>query len=139
MADPPMADPRLPEPPLADPLLTDPVRANFSTCGYGERITCVVDGDTIWLERIKIRIADINTPETFKPDCPAEKALGDQATVRLVQLLNQGPFDLRAVDRDEDRYGRKLRVITRGGQSLGAELVREGLAERWNGHRRNWC
>lgn len=99
----------------------------------------MVDGDTIWLERIKIRIADINTPETFKPDCPAEKALGDQATVRLVQLLNQGPFDLRAVDRDEDRYGRKLRVITRGGQSLGAELVREGLAERWNGHRRNWC
>lgn len=99
----------------------------------------MVDGDTIWLEGTKIRIADINTPETSSPDCAAEKTLGNKATQRLVQLLNQAPFDLASVDRDEDRYGRKLRIITRGGQSLGDQLVSEGLAEEWNGRRRNWC
>lgn len=119
--------------------MIDPLNANFSTCGLGRRITCVVDGDTIWLEGTKIRIADINTPETSNPDCPAEKALGNKATMRLVQLLNQAPFDLASVDRNEDRYGRKLRIITRGGQSLGDQLVHEGLAEEWNGRRRNWC
>lgn len=119
--------------------MADTLQASFRPCGSGRRITCVVDGDTIWLEGTKIRIADINTPETSNPDCAAEKALGDKATLRLLQLLNQAPFDLASVDRDEDRYGRKLRIITRGGESLGDQLVREGLAEEWNGRRRNWC
>ena len=28
--------------------------------------------------------------------------------------------------RDEDKYGRKLRIVTRGGESLGGVLVDEG-------------
>ena len=102
-------------------------------------MTCVVDGDTIWLEGEKIRIADINTPEVSKPDCPAERALGERATSRLTSLLNEGAFSLRTIDRDDDTYGRKLRIITRNGESLGATLVAEGLAERWTGSRRTWC
>nr|MDX8317342.1 thermonuclease family protein [Agrobacterium rosae] len=34
----------------------------FSICGSGQRITCVVDGDTFWFRGEKIRIADIDTP-----------------------------------------------------------------------------
>ncbi len=34
---------------------------------YKFRRTCVVDGDTIWLEGVKIRIADIDTPEISQP------------------------------------------------------------------------
>ena len=41
--------------------------------------------------------------------------------------------------RDVDRYGRQLRIVTRGGQSLGAVLVAEGLAETWAGKRGDWC
>ena len=47
----------------------------------------MVDGDTIWLQGTKIRIADIDTPETHQPRCASEKALGDKATQRLQQLL----------------------------------------------------
>jgi micrococcal nuclease len=54
-------------------------------------------------------------------------------------LLNQGGFSLQSIDRDQDQYGRDLRIITRDGQSLGDILVAEGLAERWQGYRRNWC
>lgn len=105
------------------------------------RRTCVVDGDTIWYEGAKIRIADINTPETSEPDCAQEAELGARATARMTELLNEGAFSLEAWTdgRDKDRYGRELRIVTRGGQSLGEVLVAEGLAERWTGHRRNWC
>ena len=99
----------------------------------------MVDGDTFWMNGTKYRIADINTPEVSSPDCGAEAALGDQATSRLVALLNSGGFSLRSVDRDEDTFGRKLRIVTRGGQSIGDTLVAEGLAERWSGSRRSWC
>lgn len=114
-----------------------PVR--FEVCAPGPRVTCVVDGDTFWLEGTKIRIADINTPETSQPKCAAEAALGRRATLRLVQLLNAGPFVLEVNGRETDRYGRALRVVTRKGQSLGAVLEAEGLAERWKGRRGDWC
>lgn len=57
----------------------------------------------------------------------------------MIVLLNAGGFSLGPVDRDEDRYGRKLRIVTRQGESLGMTLVDEGLAERWGGRRGNWC
>ncbi len=118
---------------------TDPYRTDFSVCGYGPRINCVVDGDTIWHRGRKIRIADINTPEVSDPACDAEAALGRRATYRLRELLNTGAFDLESIDRATDRYGRQLRVVTREGESLGNTLVAEGLAERWQGYKRNWC
>ncbi|MGZ3259320.1 MAG: thermonuclease family protein [Croceibacterium sp.] len=46
---------------------------------------------------------------------------------------------MEPIDRDRDRYGRLLRTVTRGGASVGEELVREGLAEQWKGYRGNWC
>lgn len=113
--------------------------SHLSTCGSGKRITCVVDGDTFWLEGTKIRIADINTPEINSPECAAEAALGRQATARLSELLNDGPFDLVSIDRDEDQYGRKLRIVERDGRSLGDTLVAEGLAHEWRGRREGWC
>lgn len=115
------------------------VAAQFPICGGGMRVTCVVDGDTFWLEGTKYRIADIDTPEVSEPQCAAEKALGGLATRRLATLLNAGGFALEPADRDEDRYGRKLRIVTRDGASLGEALVSEGLAHRWGGPQRGWC
>ena len=113
--------------------------ASFALCAEGPRTTCVVDGDTFWLNGEKVRIADINAPETHSAGCPAEQQLGDRATWRLIALLNAGPFTLEIEGRATDRYGRALRVVKRGGRSLGDELVREGLAEPWRGRRSNWC
>jgi endonuclease YncB( thermonuclease family) len=106
-------------------------------------VTCVVDGDTIWYRGAKIRLADINAPEVSKPACAREADLGRRATGRLLALLNGGPIALEpnrdGTGRDHDHYGRLLRTVTRDGASLGEELVREGLAERWKGYRGNWC
>ena len=99
----------------------------------------VVDGDTFWLGGEKIRIADIDTPE-LQAGCPEEAVLAGQATRRLEGLLGEGPFDLSPIPgRDEDRYGRKLRIVSRGGRSLGDVLVAEGLARAWTGRREPWC
>ncbi len=132
--------------PGADPLAAqggagEDHTALFPVCRGPVRHTCVVDGDTFWLRGTKIRIADIDTPEVSRPGCPQEARLGRQATERLRQLLNAGRFRLATPPggRSRDRYGRELRIVTRGGQSLGAVLVREGLAARWGGPKRSWC
>lgn len=100
----------------------------------------VVDGDTFWVGGDKIRIADIDTPETHPPRCAEEAKLGEKATRRLAVLLDEGPFELQPIGgRDVDRYGRKLRIVTRNGRSLGDMLVAEGLARTWTGRREPWC
>jgi micrococcal nuclease len=121
------------------PLLSATLAAAFALCAPGPRNTCVVDGDTFWLDGEKIRIADINAPELHGARCPSERALGEAATRRLTALLNAGPFTLETGARARDRYGRALRTVTRGGHSLGARLVAEGLAEPWRGRRSDWC
>ena len=100
----------------------------------------VIDGDTFDHEGVRIRIADIDTPEV-RGRCPHETALAARATRRMRALLTAGPFELHPLGngRDEDRYGRKLRIVTRGGRSLGDVLVAEGLARTWSGRREPWC
>ncbi|WP_231420843.1 thermonuclease family protein [Sphingomonas sp. Leaf205] len=116
------------------------VSARFTICGHAKRIDCMVDGDTFWMAGTKIRIADIDTPETHPPRCAREARLGQAATVKMQALLNAGPFTLAPIKRDVDRYGRKLRLVERDGVSLGAVLVRHGLARRYGGGKRSpWC
>ena len=112
----------------------------FRLCAGRRQPNCVVDGDTIWHGGVKIRLADIDTPEVFSPRCASEAALGRQATERLLELINAGPFEVvPSGSRDADRYGRKLRVLERHGRSLGDTLIAEGLARPWDGARRSWC
>lgn len=114
-------------------------RGGFALCAGSHAQNCVIDGDTIRYGGVKIRLADIDTPEVFSPKCASEAALGERATERLLALLNAGPIALAPIGRDTDRYGRKLRIVERHGRSLGDTLVAEGLARRWDGRRRSWC
>ncbi len=100
----------------------------------------VIDGDTFDHGGMRVRIADIDTPEV-QGRCPDETRLAARATQRMRALLAAGPFELHPPGdgRDEDRYGRKLRIVTRGGRSLGDVLVAEGLARTWTGRREGWC
>nr|WP_316724613.1 thermonuclease family protein [Sphingobium sp. KCTC 72723] len=120
-------------------MAADALSAQFGFCHSGGGSNCVVDGDTFWFRGDKYRIADIDTPETHGPRCEAEGVLGARATQQLQTLLNAGPFSLASGDRDSDRYGRALRVVTRKGQSIGEQLVAEGLARSWDGARHPWC
>lgn len=122
------------------PVTEDASSARFGFCHVGGGVNCVVDGDTFWFNGERIRIADIDTPETHPPRCAAEAELGNRATRRLNELLNAGPFSLKSpLFQDKDKYGRKLRIVTREGTSLGSRLVEEGLARTWTGSRRPWC
>lgn len=112
---------------------------SYPLCSKSVRRNCVVDGDTFYTAKDKIRISDIDAPETHPPRCTEEADLGDRATNRLSELLSAGAFELVSAGRDEDRYGRKLRVVVRNGRSIGDMLVGEGLARTWTGRRQPWC
>ena len=80
--------------PLPPPGPQDREAAHFALCDGPVRVSCMVDGDTIWYRGAKIRLADINAPETSHPDCQYEANLGHRATQRLMALLNAGRFSL---------------------------------------------
>ncbi len=125
------------------PILSQPPddipAGGFALCAGPIRVNCVVDGDTFWFRGEKVRIADIDAPEISQPACEAERRAGEMSRDRLLAMLNEGRFSLMAGWRDEDRYGRKLRVVLRAGKSLGERLVEQGLARRWNGPDFGWC
>ncbi|HEV7287660.1 thermonuclease family protein [Sphingomonas sp.] len=128
--------------PAAAPAPTAPApapRTAFGFCHSGGGTNCVVDGDTFRLAGDKIRIADIDTPETHPARCPEEARLGAAATQRLHALLNSGALTLHPIDRDTDRYGRKLRRVEVNGRGVGDTLVAEGLARPYRGRRMGWC
>lgn len=109
----------------------------FSVCpAEGVRITCVHDGDSFIVDRERIRIADIDTPD-LDGQCAYEKQLALRSRDRLVQLLNGEPFQIHR--QGEDRYGRTLAVVVNSRGSIGDQLVREALARTWSGRREPWC
>jgi len=114
-------------------------RTAFGFCHSGGGTNCVVDGDTFRMAGDKIRIADIDTPETHPARCPEEARLGAAATQRLQALLNSGAVTLHPIDRDTDRYGRKLRRVEVNGRGVGDTLIAEGLARPYRGRRMDWC
>jgi micrococcal nuclease len=139
-------DPALVEPPAF--LSTDPeqVSESFTRCGLGCGHACVIDGDTFKLGERKIRIIGIDAPETHPPRCAEEARLGEAATARLQELLNQGPFEMAApIYGTHDRYGRDLRAIERtlpdgNRESIASEMRESGLARRYlGGFRSGWC
>ncbi|MBD3762454.1 thermonuclease family protein [Rhizorhabdus sp.] len=95
------------------------------------RFTCVVDGDTVWIEGERIRLLDIDAPE-MEGKCPAERVMAIRSRDRLIELLRERPFAIQR--QGTDRYGRTLARLG----SVGDQLMREGLARRW-GDRRGWC
>lgn len=115
------------------------LQGRFTLCRIGGGADCVVDGDTFWMGGVKIRIADIDTPELHPARCVEEARLGEAATLRLYALLNSGTVTLQTADRDTDRYGRKLRRVMVNGRGVGDTLIAEGLARPWQGRRMGWC
>ena len=138
-------DPALVDPPAL--LSSEPERVSetFSRCGIGRAHACVIDGDTFKLGKRKVRIIGIDAPETHPARCPQEARLGERATARLQELLNQGPFEMVApAYGDHYKYGRDLRTVQRrlsdgSYQSIASEMRESGLAHRYTGFKTGWC
>ena len=81
--------------------------AAFPICDGGPRITCVVEGDTVWFEGMKYRLAHIDTPEKGAlAECIQEGLWASEATKRLTDILSTNSFTIEPEGRD--RYGRVL-------------------------------
>ena len=115
--------------------LASPV--SYGLCPSSGGANCVVDGDTFRHGGERIRILDIDAPETHPPRCAREARLGEAATDRLHALLNAG--EVRIARQGEDRYGRTLARVTADGRPVGDVLIAEGLARPYAGGRRPWC
>nr|WP_294850516.1 thermonuclease family protein [uncultured Sphingomonas sp.] len=135
---------------LLDPALIKPrwiladnpqkVGDRFTLCGRGRSFACVTDGDSFKLGERKIRIAGIDAPELGGAQCPQEAAQGIRARDRLLVLLNQGNFTMTAHRLQRlDQYGRELMAVERGDHDIGQQLIDEGLAHRYIGHKTSWC
>lgn len=106
-------------------------------------VSRVVDGDTVDLNcdgaAIRARLTGFDTPETYEPGCPAEAALGRQATARLRQMVD----DATRITADiggTDRYGRRLVALSLDGQAVSRRMIAENLAVPYSGGRRiDWC
>lgn len=105
-------------------------------CGSGKRMNCVVDGDTIWVNREKIRLEGFNTPE-LNGVCARERRLAVQARDELRQALNGHRFSIER--NGQDRYGRTLATVRVDGINVGEDLIRKGLAHEWRGFKESWC
>lgn len=110
----------------------------------------VVDGDSFVAEaepfpdvtfHEDIRILDIDAPEV-RGKCQQEKDMAAAATKKLTELLTQfGGDAVKISDISRDKYGRVLAHVRVGGQDVGQELIRLGLAVpyRGQGQKHDWC
>jgi endonuclease YncB( thermonuclease family) len=117
---------------------TTSVSESFGLCGQGTHINCVYDGSTFWVRGTRIRIADIETPTPGAVHCAEEERRANAAKLRLLSLLNAGPFSLQPSASGEAQDSAQRRIL-RGGQSLGEILVGEGLARRRVDRATSWC
>lgn len=92
----------------------------------------VIDGDTIQLGRERIRVEGLDAPE-MKGLCEDESAVARLARDRLSELLDGRKV---VIDRHgRDKYRRTLASVSADGEDVGAVLVSEGLARKWE---RKW-
>ena len=100
--------------------------------GAETRITgtaTIVDGDTIDLGPIRIRLHGIDAPEAGQRCGKANGGTwpcGDEAISRLAELVEGKKIECDADDRDV--YGRIIAVCYADGSDVNATLVREGQA-----------
>ena len=99
---------------LAGALAADPVQAAGSTY--------VVDGDTMNVDGVRVRIQGINTPEKGQP-CAAVAT----AYLRSLLAANGGNATITRTS-GTDRYGRTIASVSIGGRDVGTAMLKFGVA-----------
>lgn len=113
-------------------------------CGHNQpntsTKTCIVDGDTVWLNGVNLRLKDFDTPESRTNICGSftEIDLANAATKRLQQLLNSNHWTIKTFGIDGTGK-RRLATISIAGQDVGDILISERLARRWPDGDEFWC
>ena len=102
--------------------------------------TCLVDGDTIWVNGVKYRLEGFDTPEPHTNLCGGrrERELATAASASLLDILNTYRWTLHP-NGEVDRYQRGIATIRVNGMDVGDILVEEGLARHWPDGDEWWC
>ena len=127
--------------PRSSPQTTGVVMVAMPPCTSGWRApssgSCVIDGDSGWLNGRQWRLERIDAPEIGKPECAAERQKGELAKKRMVELLSDGFAAKRG---EYDRYGRQLLAFKLAdGRDVGDVLIHERLAQPWPNRGNVWC
>lgn len=97
----------------------------------------VIDGDTVALASgERVRLYNIDAPETHKPRCAAEERTGVAAANAVRRMVSAADVSISrcepATGRCRDRYGRTLATLTTAKQGdVGEALMSLGLALPW--------
>jgi len=98
----------------------------------------VIDGDTIRFGRERIRILNIDAPETEgRAKCNAERRLASRATATLTEVIMGERLEVER--HGKDRFGRTLALIRVRGADVGEMLIKARVAVRWGNGRPDWC
>lgn len=124
--------------------------ATSSSHDLAIRITEVIDGDTIRAElvgapeplnKISIRLLGIDTPETRRSECAAEKELGDQAKQVVTEWLERTQ-EVELKNLKWDKFGgRVLANVYFDGVLVSEKLIEQGLGVAYFGKKKTnpWC
>ncbi len=98
--------------------------------------TKIIDGDTILIENIKVRLAYIDTPES-KQYSFSRLPIGLLAKNYLEQLIKNKTIRVRKIGKGI--YGRSLGVIFLNDENINLKMVADGYAlahetAKWNYH-----
>lgn len=97
-----------------------------------------IDGDTLAYGRERIRLENVDAPETHPCRCPSECELGHKATAFTQEAVDGSTVTIERRER-KDQYGRTIARVYVDGRDLGQMLIEAGLARRWRGRREPWC
>jgi micrococcal nuclease len=112
-------------------------------------ITCsqpiiVVDGDTIDVCNLngveRIRIANLDAPESYRAKCAKEKLAGIQAKQAAIQFFVRPSVQLDISRHSTDRYGRSIADVSVNGKDFRQHMIAEGYGVQWQfNERHDWC
>ena len=89
----------------------------------------VVDGDTIWIGKTKIRLHGIDAPE-MKQTCKTPKGKQSECGVLSKQFLSDllSNREITCKGEEKDRYGRLIAVCFIDWMDINEQIVMEGWA-----------
>ena len=86
-------------------------------------VTYVVDGDTLDVNDVRVRLALVDTPEVGEKGYQSAKDF-----VKNLCLGNGAEVDIDDGQRGGDRYGREVGVVYCNGVNVNSELLKKGYA-----------
>jgi len=105
---------------------------------YAPKSVSIVDGDTLKVDGVNVRISNLDTPERgSRAECDAERFLAVQASIAAETLIVAGVTiwpEGRA-----DKYDRPLVRVSVNGVDWAEKMISASLAVPWEGRQHDWC